>query len=375
MSEDQTAIDLARLAADDDLLDRIGRGDVIEDAPDPIALLAEWRAALPDRQAAITVGGSPEPPYRPHVGTLPSLETAAPAETTAFLEPAVAPETTATKAAPKAAARTTEAKATATAPTAAVKTAANATTAAPNTAARTTADKTTAAAPTAVVTTGAEATEAAPKAAAKRTGAKTAAKTTEVAPKAAANATKAAVKAAHLPKSPSAKPRSTGRAVRWLAAAAAVIAAGVGVVTLTANHSDAPSAPSYPAGPNRVAIAAAEQVLGEARISIERRDLQSARALLDRVGTLIDDVRDPAEERRLRTELDRLRALAAEPSSTTTTSTTATTRPAQVLPTTTVVPVTAGGPAKPSQVTTTTPSVPTRPGLPTLLPSVIPRFP
>lgn len=292
--------DLARLAADDDLLDRIGRGDVIEDAPDPIALLAEWRAALPDRPGSITFEGSPEPSYRPHVGTLdplPSHDIAAPAETTAFLEPAVAPETTATKAAPKPAAATTAMKA----------------------------------------------TEAAPK-------------------------------AAHLPKSPSAKPRTTGRAVRWLAAAAAVIAAGVGVVTLTGNQPDGPSAPTYPAGPNRVAVAAAEQVLGEARVSIERHDLHSARALLDRVATLIDDVRDPAEERRLRAELDRLRALAVEPSPTATSSSKVTTRPAQVLPTTTVVPVTAGGPAKPPQVTTTTPSVRTRPGLPTLLPSVIPTF-
>ncbi|MGH3863645.1 hypothetical protein [Actinokineospora sp.] len=286
MTDDRLAIDLARLAADDDLLDRIGRGDPVEDAPDPIALLAQWRAALPDRpgtghaeQAPAAVDDQvPEPaaPYRPHTGTLdpsPSLEP----ETTAFLEPvhpvAPSPEIVHPKAPRKAA-----------------------------------------------------------------------------------------------------KPRNAGRVVRWLAAAAAVIAAGFGVVTLTGHQTEGPSAPSSPAGPDRIAIAAAERVLGDVRMSIARGDMQNARTLLDRVSTLIDDVGDPAEERRLRAELDRLRALAVEPPPTSTTSTTVTTQQARVLPTTTVLPVTAGGPAKPPQVTTTTPSVRTRPGLPTLLPSVLPTF-
>ncbi|SDI84283.1 hypothetical protein SAMN05192558_102333 [Actinokineospora alba] len=287
MTDDRLAIDLARLAADDDLLDRIGRGDPVADAADPIALLAEWRAALPDRPGSGTAAddsmtppavSEPSPPYVPHVGTLEPLlsaEQPVPGETTAFLEsPVVAPAARPRKSAP-----------------------------------------------------------------------------------------------------PAAKPRSAGRVVRWLAAAAAVIAAGVGVVSLTGGQTGGPSAPTAPAGPNRVAIAAAEQVLGDARGSIERRDLRSARALLDRAGELIDEVRDPVEERRLRAEMERLRALAVEPSPTSTTSTAVTTRPAQaVLPTTSVVPVTAGGPAKPPQVTTTTPSVRTRPGLPTLLPSVIPTF-
>lgn len=300
MSDDQPAVDLARLAADDDLLDRIGRGDAIEDAVGPIALLAEWRAALPDRPgsrpvspAVITTDDSappatevPDVSYQPHIGTLeplPSGETAASGEITAFLAPQVVPET-----------------------------------------------------PRAARPGNAQRRKSAP---------------------------------------PPAKPRGAGRAVRWVAAAAAVVAAGVGVVSLTGNQPDRPSSPTVPAGNDRVAIAAAEQVLGEARGSIHRRDLQSARTLLDRAAVLIGEVRDPVEERRLRAELERLRALMVEPAPTSTTSAAATTRPARILPTTTVVPVTVGGPTKPPQVTTTTPSVRTRPGLPTLLPSVIPSFP
>ncbi|MBC6448843.1 hypothetical protein [Actinokineospora xionganensis] len=294
MTDDQSAVDLARLAVDDDLLDRIGRGDAIEDAAGPIALLAEWRAALPERPGSPAVVATvdsappatevPDVSYQPHVGTLdplPSGEPATSGETTAFLAPPVVHEIT---------------------------------------------------------------RAARPRNAQRRTSAP-------------------------------AKPRAAGRAVRWVAAAAAVIAAGVGVVSLTGNQPDGPSSPAVPAGTDRVAIAAAEQVLGEVRGSIERRDVQSARTLLDRAAVLIGEVRDPVEERRLRAELERLRALTVEPSPTSTTSAAATTRPARILPTTTVVPVTAGGPTKPPQVTTTTPSVRTRPGLPTLLPSVIPRFP
>lgn len=175
------------------------------------------------------------------------------------------------------------------------------------------------------------------------------------------------------PKAPR-EPRNAGRVVRMLALAAAIIAAGFGVVTLTGSQTGGPSAPSHPNGPNRVAIAAAERVLGEARVSIARGDSQSALTLLDRADTLIGDVRDPSQERRLRAEVDRLRALAVEAPPTSATSTTVTTRQARVLPSTTAVPVTSGPATPPPLVTTTTSSTRTRPGLPTLLPSVLPTF-
>lgn len=167
--------------------------------------------------------------------------------------------------------------------------------------------------------------------------------------------------------------RRPARIAGWVAAAAAVIAAGVGVSGLAGTKTDVPAAPGSTAGPDRAAIAAAERVLGDARISIARRDFDYALALLDRASELIDGIGDPVEERRLRAEVERLRGQTFDTAPTPSESVAV--RPAPVQATTTVTRVKTTKPAEPPQVTTTTTSSTSRRGLPTLLPSVIPTFP
>ncbi len=100
--------------------------------------------------------------------------------------------------------------------------------------------------------------------------------------------------------------------VRWIvAAAAAVLLAGGGLV-VAAGGAD-PDSPLWPITrvvyPQQADTAAAEHAIARARRAAEQGRYRDAQRLIAEAETLVARVSDPAEARRLRAELDAVRAL------------------------------------------------------------------
>jgi hypothetical protein len=111
----------------------------------------------------------------------------------------------------------------------------------------------------------------------------------------------------------------SGRTVRWIAAAAAVILVAAGL--LVAANRATPGSPFWPVtrvvNPERAEALAAEHAIARAREAAERGRYDDARRLADQAEGLIARVHDAKEARRLRAELESVRTLLAGARSTT----------------------------------------------------------
>lgn len=169
------------------------------------------------------------------------------------------------------------------------------------------------------------------------------------------------------------------RTVRLAVAAAAVIATAGGVSVAAAGAQ--PSDPLWPVvkivHPGLADVRAAQDAIDKARDAVDEHRYDDARQLIDRAATLVAKVHDPAQAQRLRTELDRVRALL--PASTPNSGPSGTHSQA---PAASPTPPAGGsaGPGGASPSPSTSPSTghgllpPLLPSLPPLLPSLLPHL-